>query len=274
MRIRLLAAVLPSILLTGCLQSTTIVKVNADGSGTLDNQTLMTAAALAQVRQLSGVLGGSNAKPFDPFSEEQARTFASQMGEGVTLLSSMPARTATAEGRASVFGFRDVTKLRVSQTPPTPGDTSIRAGGLGLGGDQGSSMVTIEMTRTPAGNALLTLHTGGDPLSALLNQVGSLNRGGGQLPPDQMAMIRQMLAGMHVALRVEPMGRLIRTNSPYVDGQTVTLFDFDVDTLLKDEEAFARLQSASTPAETTEALKRAPGVKIAAERDITIEFAP
>ena len=70
------------------------------------------------------------------------------------------------------------------------------------------------------------------------------------------------------------MGRLVRTNSPYVDGQTVTLFDVDIDTLLKDEEAFTRLQSASTPAETTEALKRAPGVKIAAERDITIEFAP
>jgi hypothetical protein len=273
MRTRLLAALLPTIVLTGCLQSTTIVKVNADGSGTLDNQTLMTAAALAQVRQLSGVLGGTNAKPFDPFSEEQARTFAGQMGDGVTLLSSMPINTATGEGRASVFGFRDVTKLRVSQGPATPGDTSIRAGGLGLGGDQGSSTLTIDLTRTPAGNALLTLHTGADPLTALLNQVGSLNRGG-QLPADQIAVIRQMLAGMHVALRVEPMGRLVRTNSPYVDGQSVTLFDVDLDTLLKDEEAFTRLQNASTPAETTEALKRAPGVKIAAEREITIEFAP
>ena len=145
MRIRLLTALLPTIVLTGCLQSTTIVKVNADGSGTLDNQTVMTAAALAQVRQLSGVLGGTNAKPFDPFSEEQARTFAGQMGDGVTLLSSMPVKTAAGEGRASVFGFRDVTKLRVSQAPATPGDTSIRGGGLGLGGDQSNSTLTIDL---------------------------------------------------------------------------------------------------------------------------------
>ena len=104
--------------------------------------------------------------------------------------------------------------------------------------------------------------------------MGSLNRRGGQVPPDQMAMMRQSLAGMHVALRVEPMGRLVRTNSPYVDGQTVTLFDIDIDALLKDEEAFARLQNARTPTETAEALKNVPGVKIASERDIVIEFAP
>ncbi len=70
------------------------------------------------------------------------------------------------------------------------------------------------------------------------------------------------------------MGRLVRSNSPYVDGQTVTLFDVDVDALLKDEEAFTRLQNARTPAEAAEALKNVPGVKIAPERDITIEFAP
>ena len=55
------------------------------------------------------------------------------------------------------------------------------------------------------------------------------------------------------------MGRLVRSNSPYVDGQTVTLFDVDIDALLKDEEAFTRLQSARTPAETAEALKQRAG---------------
>ena len=36
---RLFAALAPVILLTGCLQSTALIKVNADGSGTLENQT-------------------------------------------------------------------------------------------------------------------------------------------------------------------------------------------------------------------------------------------
>jgi hypothetical protein len=266
-------ALLSAVVLTGCLQSTTIVKVSADGSGTLDNQTVMTAAAVAQVRQLTGILGGTDAKPFEPFSEEQAQSLAAQMGDGVTLLSSLPIKTATSEGRSSVYGFRDITKLRVSPAPATPGDASIRAGGLGFGGGK-ETAVTIDLARTATGNVLLTLHTPGDPLSALFSQMGSLNRRGGQAPIDQLATMRQMLAGMHVALRVEPMGRLVRANSPYVDGQTVTLFEVDVDTMLKDEAAFARLQNAKTPAEVAEALKAVPGVKIPAERDITIEFAP
>jgi hypothetical protein len=272
MRTRLVAPLLPAILCCGCLQSTTVIKVNADGSGTLDNQTVMTAAALAQIRQLTGILGGADGKRVDPFSEEQARSLAPQMGDGVTLLSSMPVQTATGEGRASVYGFRDITKLRVSQTPATPGDASIRAGGLGIGGD--SAMVTIDLARTATGNVLLTLHTPGDPLSSLFSQIGSLNRRGGQVPPDQLAMVRQMLAGLRVALRVEPMGRLVRANTPYVDGQTVTLFEVDMDSLLKDEEAFTRLQNARTTAEAAEAVKNVQGIKMAPERDIVIEFAP
>jgi len=117
------------------------------------------------------------------------------------------------------------------------------------------------------------VHTPTDPLTGLVDRLGGRARGT-PTPPDEMAMIRQMLGGLHVALRVEPAGRLVRTNSPYVDGSTVTLFDIDVDALLNDDAAFARLQSARTAAETAEALKNVPGIKVNLERDITIEFAP
>ena len=112
------------IVVTGCLQSTALVKINADGSGTIENQTLMAPAALAQMRQLAGLFGGTDAKPVDPFSEQQMRDLAAQMGEGVTLLSTKPLKTATGEGREAIYGFRDITKVRVSATPASPGGTS------------------------------------------------------------------------------------------------------------------------------------------------------
>jgi hypothetical protein len=269
---RLIGAVLPTILLTGCLQSTALVKVNADGSGTIENQTLMTSAALAQMRQLAGLFGGTDGKPVDPFSEQQMRELAAQMGDGVTLISTKPLKTDGAEGREAVYAFRDITKLRVSESPTAPGNTSIRAGGVSIGAGQGA--ITMDLARTAEGNVLLTLHTPADPLSGLIDQFGSATRRGTPMPPDQAAMMRQMLAGLRVALRVEPAGRLLRTNSPYVDGQTVTLFDIDVDGLLKDEAAFTRLQNAKTASEAAEALKNVPGVKLTLDREITIEFAP
>src|SRR5689334_16253359 len=136
MRPTLLAALLSTLSLTGCIQSVAVLHVNADGSGTLENQTLMTSAALAQVRQLTGALGG-NSKPMDLFSEDQARAAAAQMGEGVTLVSSAPISSPDGEGRTAVYAFRDVTKLRVSQAPQTPGGGSIRVGGAAGAGSGG-----------------------------------------------------------------------------------------------------------------------------------------
>ena len=65
---RMVAAIGPALLLSGCLRSTTLLKVNADGSGTVENQIVMTSASLAQVRQLAGLFGGSGTNPVDPFS--------------------------------------------------------------------------------------------------------------------------------------------------------------------------------------------------------------
>jgi hypothetical protein len=270
---RLIGTLLSAIVVTGCLQSTALVKINGDGSGTIENQTLMTPAALAQMRQLASLFGGTDAKPVDPFSEQQMRDLAAQMGDGVTLLSTRPLKTATGEGREAIYGFRDITKVRVSETPASPGNTSVRAGGVSIGG-AGQGAVTMDFSRTPDGNALLTLHTPVDPLSGLVDQFGSANRRGSPVPADQMAMVRQMLSGLRVALRVEPAGRLVRTSSPFVDGQTVTLFDIDIDTLLNDEAAFTRLQSAKTAREAADVLKSVRGIRINSESDITIEFAP
>jgi hypothetical protein len=267
--LRLSAALLTTIVSTGCLQSTVLVKVNSDGSGTIDNQMLMTAAGLTQMRMLAGVLGGRNGQPVDPFSERQMRELGDQMGEGVTFVSSKPIKTAGSEGRETLYSFRDITKLRVSETPETPGGASVRAGGVALGAGQ-ETQVTIDLAKTPAGTVLLTFHTPADPLGGLVERFGSSNGTGTAIPPE----VREMLGGMRVALRVEPAGRLVRTSSPYVDGKTVTLFDIDVDALLKDEAALSRLQNAKTASEASAALKGVPGLKLNLEPEITIEFAP
>src|SRR5262249_38545813 len=148
-----------------------IVKVNADGSGTVETQTLVTAAALAQMQQLAGAFGGGNGRTVDPFSEEQMRALATQMGDGVTLVSTRPVKTADAEGREAVYSFPDVTKLRLSESPAPPGGASVRAGGIGVGDSQ-TQRLTIDFAKTPAGSMLLTLHTGTDPLRGIVDQLG------------------------------------------------------------------------------------------------------
>lgn len=269
---RLLAIVATTLFLGGCFQSTALVTVNADGSGTIEHRTSMTAAAAAQLRQFAGAFGQAGGKPIDPFSEEEARTFAAQMGEGVTLVSSTPIKTAVAEGRVNVYQFRDISTLRFSEMPKAPGnpDARVRAGGLSIGGS--GDAVTFDLTRTPGANALLTMHMPGQAADAIL-KAGANDRGS-PIQSDQIAMLGPVLAGMRVAVQVEPSGRLVRTSSPYVDGQIVTLFDLDLDEMLKDETLLLRLQNARTAEDLSAVMKGAPGLRVNLEREVTIEFTP
>jgi len=255
-------------ILSGCVHSTMLLTINADGTGTIENRTLMTSAALAQMRQLSALVGGADGRPFDPFSEQQARELAGRLGEGVALVSTRPLSTGDAEGREAIYAFTDVGKLRLSEGPAAPGNPSVRAGGVNFGGEAGA--MSLSLTRTPAGTSLLTLRLARSGLAEIVDRVGGGSRGSPQ--GSELALLRQMLAGLHVALRVQPSGRLVRTSSPYVDSQTVTIFDVDLDPLLADPAALARLQNARTPADAVDALNAAPGIKLNLDPEVTIEF--
>ena len=54
MRIFRLAAVAAvALAAAGCFQSTTLIRINADGSGTIEQTTIVTEAALQQLRQFA-----------------------------------------------------------------------------------------------------------------------------------------------------------------------------------------------------------------------------
>ena len=86
-------------------------------------------------------------------------------------------------------------------------------------------------------------------------------------------MIKQMFAGMRVTVAVEPAGQLLKTSSPFVEGQRVTLLELAFDQLIANEAAFSRAQAARSIDDVREALKDVPGLKINLAPEITIEFA-
>ena len=90
---RLALAGLACLAATGCIASTTLVKVNADGSGTIEQTVSMKAAAAAQLKAMMAGVGppgdaASDAKPAELFSENDMRDVAPRLGDGVTFVSS------------------------------------------------------------------------------------------------------------------------------------------------------------------------------------------
>jgi hypothetical protein len=246
----------------GCFQMTTVMKINGDGSGTVEHRMLFTTKALAQLRQF-GALGGGRGQAVDPTSEQQAREMATTLGPDVSYVSSTPVKTPGGEGRDAIYAFSDVAHLRVATQPAAPGGLAIRTPGLTDG-----EALTFSMTRDPNGNAVLHVNV---PENALVQAIAS----NAATLPQQLPMIRMLLAGAHITLMVEPAGAIVRASTPYVDGPRVTLLEVDLDQVLKDPDALlARVQAAKTVDEIKAALKDVPGLKMALEREITIEFTP
>ena len=239
---------------------TTVLNVGGDGSGTITHRMVYTTQALAQLRQFAA-LGGGRGGAFDPLSEQQARDMAASIGPGVTYVGSTPVTSPTGQGRESTYAFADVSQLRISTQPATPGGVSINAPGLSTT----SESITFSLTHEPDGNAVLHIHV---PDPNFLDALGS------PAAASQIGMIKNMLAGAHMLLVAEPTGRVARTSSPYVDGQRVTLLEVDLDEVLKDETLLPRLQAAKTQDEAKAIVKAAQGLKINLDRDITIEFTP
>ena len=260
MRLLRLSFLLVAVLSSGaCFQMTTVLKMNADGSGTIDHRMLYSTAAIAQLRQFAALSGrGQN---FDPLSEQQARDMTASIGPGVTYVSSTPITTPAGQGREATFAFTDVSQLRISTQPAAPAGVKIRTQGLSTEAET----VTFSLTHETGGNAVLHIHV---PEPNFLDALGSPTAAG------QIGMIKTMLAGARVLLVAEPAGSVVRTSSPYVEGQRVTLLEVDLDEVLKDETLLPRLQAAITQDEAKAIIKGASGLKINLDRDITIEFTP
>lgn len=260
-----------TVALGGCFQSTTILHLKADGSGTLDQRTLVSSAAIGQLKQFAQLSGSTtqSAAP-DPLSEEQARALAANIGPGVTYVSSTPIKTEGMEGRDSLYAFPNINTLQISQQPSAPGGLKVRADSLGP-----PQTITFSLEPQTNGVEILRIHMPQiQQLPGIPLQLPGASAPAQGPTAQQIAMAKQMFAGMRMTIAVEPEGRVIETNSPYVDGNHVTLFDLDFDQLVANPDNLQALQDARTPEEMQAVVKTMPGLKFTMDREITIAFAP
>jgi hypothetical protein len=247
-----------ALMCSACFQFSSVLTLKADGSGTIEQRILFTQAGVAQIRQFAALGGGK--QDFDPMSEQQARDAATKMGPGVTYISSTPIDSSEGVGRDIQYAFTDITQLRLDQAPPPPG------GGAAPPNADSSNRVTFTLTHQPDGHALLKIVV---PLPGF----GADNAAqAGSPSAEQLAFLKPMLRGARLTMAVEPAGRLIRTSSPYVTGQRVTLADLDIDLLLNDDTLLERLRAAHTPEEAKTVFKGVPGLIVNLDPEITIEF--
>jgi hypothetical protein len=255
----------------GCFRSETVIRVKADGTGIIEQTNLankemlgMAAGMAKQAVQQSGT-DVSKAPSLDNigdlFDEAKIREQASSFGLGVRYVSSAPLTEGGLTGVKATFAFDDVRLLnlnnRQGSATPTP-------------------QLRFELDRAEAGGSTLRVRLPeGRPAAADAPPEAPAAAPRPDLPPEALAMVRNMFKGATINVAVEVDGAIVTTDGPKRDGSRVTIFSVDLEQLLSDPSKFSALQAMKPGADfatTRKALVGVPGVLLPDTPVVTIEF--
>ncbi|MCC7034543.1 MAG: hypothetical protein IT179_17115 [Acidobacteria bacterium] len=260
-----LLLVVASVTLVGCINSSTLIRIKPDGSGTVEQTTLVNSGAMKKM--MPGMTGPGQAS--NPVNEADLKRTAERMGKGVRLVSAEPATSGTFEGVKAVFAFDDINQVQVSQDPgmsgtstgtfssaPPPVENPVK---FTLERKGATSLLTVQFHDKPAGTATPGTPQGGPNMS----------------DPAVMNMVKTMFDGFKVAIDLEVMGSIVKTNAEYVNGSRLTLLEMDLGLLFEDQEKLKALQGKVGPgaslSEVKPYLKDVKGIKIDGPT-INVEF--
>lgn len=251
-------ALLPAVLVTaGCFQGQRTIHVKADGSGSITD-------TLVLGDQMKAMMAMGDAKAKDP--EEQAKQKAKNeaaavaMGPGVTFVS----EDRTPTGIKSVYAFKDISTVKIGVSPgPDSGDS---------GGGKKEEPLTFRFARQ-GGKSVVTVVQPQPPPAE--KPAGSPDP---QAGPDMGAamwiMMKPMMKGLSIKTVLEVDGPLVKTNSPYATGSSVSLLELDFDKITADDANFKRFTRAGADPSTLDPklLQGVKGIKVSPAREITVEF--
>lgn len=227
----LLLFILPVLcLLTGCFTFETLIKLNPDGSGTVEQVFTVQGPML----EMLAFFADESGNPPDLCDDESLKAEAESFGEGVVLTSAERIEEDNQRGCHAFYAFEDINTLTIDQDPGSKMPD-------GAGPEEEPDMEEdknqdVRFRFTPGLPATLTIlmpqEFEGAPDDAMADSSQRAM---------QMQMMREMLQGAKMTLSLQVAGTISETNATYRDGATINLMMVDFDELLADEDQLALL---------------------------------
>lgn len=259
--------------LVGCIDVDTVVYVEPDGSGVVEEKMLMSGELVGLAAQMQSEGSGEGSSGL--YEREELELRAMTMGPGVSLVSVDPISAGQRKGYKAVYSFQDINKLRLNQNP---GDKAPS----GPGAPEASSKEEpITFKFTPGPTPELIIRSG--PIGAREFEDGpspkAEKQSGG--PTDEagaemaMAMMKEMFKDLRIAFSVEVKGRIVDTNATFREGSRVTLMELDFRKLLANAEKFKEFAESDpqSVADAKSLMQGIEGIKAELNPEIRIRFA-
>jgi hypothetical protein len=253
-----------------------VIKLNADGSGTIEETVLMSKATIQQIEAMTkqmqdSVSKGGGApeasKPFDLLDEKKLKQEAEQMGEGTAYVSATKLDTADSSGYKAIFSFKDINKLKIDQNPS--GSTPSMGGDAPQPSNDKKELLAFHFTPGHPGELKVTM-----PAPNFLPKPPEAQKDDSAEDDAKLAQIQQMLKDMKVLVAIEPQGSIVKTNATYHEGSRVTLMEMDFNKLIADPAHLKQFAKANPQSleEAKKIIKDIPGIKVETNREITVQF--
>jgi hypothetical protein len=252
MRVSRLMLVPALLLAAGCMKGQRTIKVNADGSGTIVDTIKLSEQAKGMMASMEQM---DKSSPAEKKAKKAAKLkdAATAMGEGVTYVSLVDTKDG---GEQITYAFKDISKIKIDSTPnPSSADKS----------SSKEEPLSFRFAKTGANPVVTVVFPKSKP---------STGEKKPEPKPEEIqqavAMMKGMMAGLHMSTVVEVNGKLVKTSSPWgATGNTVTLLDIDFDQL--DEAGLKKLASSGNEPPSPASLKGVKGLKVT-DGEVTIEF--
>jgi hypothetical protein len=191
---------------------------------------------------------------------------ATKYGDGVVFVSSKPIKTADRVGRVAIYQCADISTLRIDQKPQT-GDMP------GASSSKTKEEVLFRFAKQPSGTSQLTVVFPESKFEEARKDA-TTDKDGNKKPvdPAQLEMMKKLFDGLKVAIDVDVLGTIVKTNSPYVQGSRVTLLEMDFGQLLANDQLMSQIGEPGSIEEAKQMLKDVKGFKVTLDREVTIEF--
>ncbi|MBI9031643.1 hypothetical protein JEZ13_06550 [bacterium] len=241
-------AVIAVLFLTGCVEYGLTIKVNKDGSGEIVEEMLLSNQVMNMVKAMDPDGSSINA-----FTKEEVIKKAPNFGDDIVFAKFEEIATESKQGYKAVYNFKDINKIRFSEDMMSESIESLSDNmqmGTSADGEEEESdddgidkfytfdynkkgQLIISNGFTEAINEARDKQDSSEDVDAEDEEIDS------QELQQQLAMAKMFTQGMKIYTKVK-FESIKDANVPYENNE-VTLFEIDMDQLLKNPETFAEI---------------------------------
>lgn len=263
------------ILLSGCIEVKTLVKLNNDGSGTVEETVYMNNEVVEIIKQFAASFSENpdsvTTEEFDLFDEEKLKSDAGNFGEGVTYISGEKLVEENKQGYRALYKFENINKLTIDQNPskqiPLYTEEETEAEG---------DLLSFKFKPGNPAELIINMPDKDEELSKDESDVeDDLNTDGDTLSVEQKAEeAKKFLKDLSMSLSINVKGKIVETNATNVEESDITLFKIDFNELLENPETFNSFVEKDPQSfeEVKEIIKDIPGIKVELNNPVMVKF--